>query len=245
MTMHPFNLSAAHSSWRSSIETALKTMDSAYLNMLTQHTAWLPGPEKIFSAFSLPMKQVNFVLFGESPYPRRESANGYAFWDAAVKHLWSETGLDKRVNRATSLRNIIKMLLIASDKLNVHHTSQPDIADIEKSLLVQTNEEFFQNLLSHGFLLLNASLVLRDDSPQKEARAWAPFLKTILHALLQTRPQVKFILLGRIANELNNLIPENGVDRLYAEHPYNLSFVTNPAILSFFKPLNLLKKTST
>ena len=55
--------------------------------------------------------QVNYVLFGES-LPRRASANGYAFWDAAVKIMVS-FGNSKTVNRATSLLNILKMLLIA------------------------------------------------------------------------------------------------------------------------------------
>src|SRR5690348_5345377 len=108
-----FNLQAADPSWQQCLAEALTKMDSAYLEELYANAHWLPGSKNIFNAFSLPVSKTNYVLFGESPYPRAVSANGYAFWDAAVNQLWSDTGLSKTVNRATSLRNIIKMLLIA------------------------------------------------------------------------------------------------------------------------------------
>ena len=44
---------------------------------------------------------MRYVLFGESPYPRAQSANGYAFWDAAANSLWAEEGgLHQLLNRA-------------------------------------------------------------------------------------------------------------------------------------------------
>ncbi len=214
-------------------------MDNNYLAQLNQSSAWLPGPEKIFNAFSLPLEKVNYVLFGESPYPRAASANGYAFWDAAVDGLWSDTGLSKQVNRATSLRNIIKMLLVADNKLDPQQSSQEAIAKLDKLKMIQTNNELFNNLLNHGFLLLNATPVLHD-KPQKDARAWLPFMGELLNCLLEQRPKVKFILLGKIANTIDELIPEHKQYNLYAEHPYNLSFITNTAVLDFFRPLHLL-----
>lgn len=217
-------------------------MDARYLQQLALSPDWLPGPEKIFNAFSLPLDQVNYVLFGESPYPRPESANGYAFWDAAVKELWSPTGLSKKVNRATSLRNIVKMLLVAEGALDQHNAGQEAIAELDKSALIQTNDAFFTGLLKHGFLLLNATPVLQSGPPQKDARAWAPFTQEVLACLLEQRPAIKFILLGRIANTIDDLI-QPPVEKLYAEHPYNLSFITNPKVLDFFRPLHLLRAT--
>jgi len=217
-------------------------MDAGYLAQLSQQTDWLPGKEKIFSAFSLPLDHVNFVLFGESPYPRAISANGYAFWDAAVESLWSPAGLSKQVNRATSMRNIMKMLLVADGRLAANQTTQDAIAELDKSSLVETNEDFFNNLLSHGFLLLNATPVLSNDAPQKDARAWLPFMQEVLRCLLEQRPQVQFILLGKVANVIDALIPGHQQKNLYAEHPYNISFITNPEVLDFFRPLRLLNK---
>src|SRR3990167_8971752 len=94
-TLNPFfplDFSVADSSWHAYLRTGLAAMDQHYLKQLTHSSSWLPGSKKIFNAFSLPLDRVQYVLFGESPYPRRESANGYAFWDHAVNALWSSSG---------------------------------------------------------------------------------------------------------------------------------------------------------
>lgn len=242
-TRQLFNIEAADPSWHICIKQALEKMDPKYLESLYNTTDWLPGHHKIFNAFSLPLNQTHYVLFGESPYPRPVSANGYAFWDAAVNQLWSDTGLSKSVNRATSLRNIIKMLLIAEDKLTPNDTSQPAIAKLHKNDLIKTNQELFNNFISHGFLLLNATPVLRPGQVQKDAKAWRPFIKDVLQYIFEHKPDVQLILLGNIANAIEKLISHKEIRRFYAEHPYNISFIQNPKIIDFFKPLRLLKKS--
>jgi uracil-DNA glycosylase len=243
MTTHSLlDLTHVDPSWHECLTTALDKVDKKYLEQLTHSTEWLPGPEKIFSAFSLPVNKVNYILFGESPYPRAASANGFAFWDQSVQELWSPTGLSKPVNRATSLRNIIKMLLVADHALAPDKTGQEAIANLDKTKFVQTNTEFFQNFLNHGFLLLNATLVLQPTAVRKDAIAWQPFIKEVLTFLFQKRPHVKLILLGSIANIIDKLIEHPEIKRLYAEHPYNISFINNPDVLAFFKPLHLLYK---
>jgi uracil-DNA glycosylase len=243
-THHYFNLNAAHPSWHDCIKVGLSKMDPHYLNQLYQTTQWLPGSKKIFSAFSLPINSVNTILFGESPYPRAQSANGYAFWDENVNDLWSPTGLHKTVNRATSLRNIIKMLLIAEGRLSPDHTSQSDIASINKSDLVITNQELFKNILQHGFLLLNATPVLQKNQVRQDAKAWRPFVEHILRFTIKTQPDVQLLLLGKIANTIDQYTDSPKVKKLYATHPYNLAFITHDEIIAFFKPLHLLLKTS-
>jgi uracil-DNA glycosylase len=237
-----FNIDTADKSWHHCLKQALGKVDPSYLEKLYNSPDWLPGPTTIFNAFSLPVHETNYVLFGESPYPRAESANGYAFWDAAVGPLWSDTGLSKPVNRATSLRNILKMLLLAEGKLNPQQVSQPDIAKINKQNLIKTNQELFQNLLQHGFLLLNATPILQPDQVQKDARAWQPFVYEMLNFLIQNRPSVQLILLGNIANTIDKLVDHTEIKRLYAEHPYNISFIHNPDVIRFFQPLHLLRQ---
>lgn len=240
MTICDFNLDPIHPSWRDCIQQALSQMNQDYLQALAKTDTWLPGRDNIFNAFSMPVDKVNYILFGESPYPRSESANGYAFWDAAVNEIWSENGLSKRVNRATSLRNIIKMLLIAEGMLDQTQTTQDCIALLNKQKLVKNNQEFFTNFIQHGFLLLNATLVLQTQSPQKDAREWQPFMQSVLRFLLQERPQIQLILFGKIANTIDELIGNIPNPRLQVEHPYNLSFITNPTIIDFFKPMHLM-----
>jgi uracil-DNA glycosylase len=237
---HTFNLDVAHPSWHDCIKIGLSKMNQDYLEHLYQNTDWLPGHQKIFSAFSLPVKSVNTILFGESPYPRAHSANGYAFWDAHVTDLWSPTGLSKTVNRATSLRNIIKMLLISEGKLDPAHTSQQDVVNIDKSNLVTTNQALFNNILHHGFVLLNATPVLQTDQIRQDAKAWHPFIEHILQFIANHKPGVQLLLLGNIANTIDKFTHSLNVKKLYAEHPYNLSFITNTDIIAFFKPMHLL-----
>ena len=244
MTNSNFNFDVVHPSWQACLKQALTQMDPHYLEKLQTTQSWLPGPQNIFSAFSLPVEQVNYLLFGESPYPRALSANGYAFWDAQVNELWSPEGMTKKVNRATSLRNLIKMLLVAEGLLTPPQLSQPDIVAIDKSHLIQTNQEFFQNLLNEGFLLLNASLVLNTGEVKKDAKAWQPFLKTLIEFLMDQKPQLKLILFGNIAQVLEKFLPLASFQRLAVEHPYNHSFITRPEVLAFFKPLHLLRKKS-
>jgi len=241
MTTHPFDLSTIDRSWEECLQKGLSQLDPLYLKSLSHSNEWLPGPQKIFNAFSLPLNKVKYVLFGESPYPRAASANGYAFWDANVKELWSSTGMSKPVNRATSLRNILKMLLIAEGLLDPTDTGQEAIAKIDKTSLIQTNDAFFTHLLQQGFLLLNTTPVLQSGPPQKDARAWSPFMSQLLTCLLEYRPKTKLILLGRIASAIEALLPSSHTEKMYAEHPYNLSFVTNPHVLNFFRPLHLLR----
>ena len=78
--------------------------DPAYLSALAEDH-FLPTQGRLFAAFSQPLEEVRYVLVGEGPYPREESATGVCFMDGAVRELWSTQGLSKPVNRATSLRN--------------------------------------------------------------------------------------------------------------------------------------------
>ena len=233
-----------HPSWLPFVNQALQTMDQCYLEELAQTPHWLPGIDKIFNAFSLPLASTRFILFGESPYPRAQSANGYAFWDAKVSDLWSEKGLSKTVNRATSLRNLMKMLLVASGDLN-QDTYQPAIAEIDKSRLVKTIDGLFNNLIDSGFLLLNASLIYRQSMVDKDAKAWRFFMNKLLQQLAKHQQKITLLLFGRVAKMIP-AIQSPCFNYLSAEHPYNISFIQNTKVIQFFKPLQLLdKRTKT
>jgi uracil-DNA glycosylase len=231
-------LHCIHPQWQPLVGRALEHVERDYLLQLEKTNNWLPGIHSVFAAFSLPLQDTRYILLGESPYPRLESANGYAFWDKAVHVLWSQTGLSKEVNCATSLRNWIKMLLVARGDLQAENCSQAAIAALDKSAYWQTAEQFFSFLVKKkGFLLLNASLVYSKEKVLFHARQWQPFMHHLLLQLTECKPSIQLILLGRIAKQ----VPQSSLfSGLQAEHPYNLSFITNPAVLDFFRPLDLL-----
>lgn len=224
-----------HPQWHAVLTQALRGMDKQYLAKLTNHTDWLPSLEQMFAAFSQPIDDVRYILLGESPYPRQESANGYAFWDAAVGLIWSPTGLSREVNRATSLRNFIKMLLLA--KGDITELSQQAIAKLDKQPYWQTLQQLFTSMTQKGFLLLNASLVYESKHVPYHARQWQPFISRILTELINRNQTIQLLLFGKIANS----IPEAPLFTcLIAPHPYNLNFITNPDVQAFFAPLDLL-----
>lgn len=235
-----FCFDECHSEWKGLINNALDVMDEDYLHQLLRSTEWFPVRDRLFAAFSVPLSQTRYVLIGESPYPRLDSANGYAFWDNAVDSLWSDKGLSTAVNKATSLRNWIKMLLVARGDL-VDDLSQLSIAKIDKSGLVQTAEEFFTGMMQKGIVLLNASLVYSEGKVPYHARHWKPFMQSILDQLSVIKPSVQLILLGKIAET----VPQDKLSvGLVSEHPYNVSFITNSRVINFFKPLDLLSHDS-
>lgn len=255
MSTHPIPapilaaLDRADPSWRPVLEAGLQAVaaaDPAYLPALAADD-YLPSEGRIFAAFAQPIERVRYVLVGEGPYPRAESATGVCFMDGAVGELWCETGLSKPVNRATSLRNFMKMLLVADGRLDAGDTGGSALAPVAQAArgsrdAVRTLAQLQDRLFEHGFLLLNAALVFRRHvAPAIDARAWQPFLQTVLAALAsQPRPPT-LVLWGKIAEQLKKLPEAGRLPQVHAEHPYNLSFIRHEGMQALFGPMELLR----
>lgn len=238
--------SRVHDEWRGLLTPALSRVEPAYLAALLEDESWLPGADRLLAAFRRGRAGLRFILLGESPYPRRESANGIAFYDAAVGELWSDQGLSKAVNRATSLRNIVKTALLAEGRLEPDADGKPSqqaIARIDKHGLVQSLAELFANLEAAGFLLLNATPVLHPArKPAVEARYWRDFLDCLLGSIRREQgPMPTLLLWGKISSLVETLPSSRGYERLVCEHPYNLSFIDNPDMRRLFAELRLLE----
>lgn len=243
-------VSLAAPSWRTTLMRGLEAMaaaDPAYLPALAQDQ-FLPTRGRLFAAFEQPLEAVRYVLVGEGPYPREESATGVCFMDGAVGSLWSEQGLSKPVNRATSLRNFMKMLLVAEGLLQPDATGAEAMLAVSakarapKSGFIQTLPDLQHNLTQQGFLLLNAALVFRPHMPPaKEAKAWLPFLQTVLAALAdKAQPLPVLVLWGKIALWVQGLPVAERFPKQVAEHPYNLSFILNSQMQALFGAMHLL-----
>ena len=245
-------LQLASPDWRPVLARGLQAMaaaDPVYLDQLAVDN-YLPTGGRIFAAFAQPLDAVRYVLVGEGPYPREESATGVCFMDGAVKELWSAAGLSKPVNRATSLRNFMKMLMVADGLLVPDATGGDAVAAVAQralapdSTFIQTLPELQSNLTRHGFLLLNAALVFRPHVPPvKDAKAWRPLLEAVLGALANRagQPVPTLVLWGKIAGWLEGFPAVSHFPRSVAEHPYNLSFIQNPDMQALFRPMHLLR----
>jgi uracil-DNA glycosylase len=245
-------LDGADASWRPLLIDGLTAIMQATPDYLPQLAIdqYLPTDGRLFAAFALPLDQVRYVLVGEGPYPREASATGVCFMDGAVGSLWSNEeggGLSKAVNKATSLRNFMKMLLVADGQLQLENTAGEAMAAVSSLARsggshIQTLDDMQRKLTAQGFLLLNASLVFRSHvAPVKDAKAWLPFFETVMAGLAaQARATPTMILWGKIAELLKRLPVMKQFPQIVAEHPYNLSFIANPTMHALFGPMQLL-----
>lgn len=246
-------LERAHVSWRPLLTDGLNAMMAITPDYLPQlaDDQYLPTDARLFAAFALPLDAVRYVLVGEGPYPREASATGVCFMDGAVGSLWSDDpdgGLSKAVNKATSLRNFMKMLLVADGQLHLDNTAGAAMAAVASAARsgagshILTLADMQRKLTAQGFLLLNASLVFRSHvAPAKDAKAWLPFFETVMAGLAaQARATPTMILWGKIAELLNKLPVMKAFPQIVAEHPYNLSFIANGDMHALFGPMRLL-----
>lgn len=247
------DLALVHPSWRPVLIRGLGAMQQAdpdYLAALLADS-YLPTAHRLFAAFSQPITEVRYVLFGEGPYPREESATGVCFMDGAVGDLWSAQGLSKPVNRATSLRNFMKMLAVSAGWIDAQHSSGAAMQGVAERVLdspanfIQKLHDLQHNLIQEGFLLLNAALVYRPHvAPPKEARAWLPLMRQVLAALAEVSPSATLVLWGKVAEQVRGIPEAAQLRQLCAEHPYNLSFISNQDMQALFGPMRLLHKRS-
>lgn len=251
-------LAHADQSWQTILHQALQALVQFDPNYLTQLEMddYLPSHARLFAAFMQPLNKVQYILVGEGPYPREASATGVCFMDGAVGSLWSDQpdgGLSKQVNRATSLRNLMKMLMVASGKIKLADLNPNNITHLAQqarqpgSAITQTLAQFQDGLHSQGFLLLNASLVFRAHvAPKIEAKPWQIFFEHVLQGLLQVCKQEEraiptLVLWGKIANDLQRLPVLKAFPQIIAEHPYNISFIGNIDMHQLFAPMDLLQ----
>ena len=229
-----------HAEWRDDIVAAYHALDENYRKFV-ENGRYIPSQKRIFNAFkTLPKSKLRYILFGQDPYPREASATGHAFIDGAVRTIFSESGLSKAVNRATSLRNFVKMALVADGRLQPNELSQEAIAALDKRDLIDSIEELRLNFEKNGVLLLNAALLFEEKrASTRHAKAWQPFVGTLLERI---GSDVELILFGNIAKTIQK-IPEAGRFRHRCmEHPYNHTFILNKNAHCLFGPMHLLKK---
>jgi uracil-DNA glycosylase len=225
------------SSWQDIILEATLKLDKSYIELILSQE-YIPSSGRLFNAFkTLKRDDVKYILFGQDPYPREQSAIGYAFIDGAVKSIFSENGLSKEVNRATSLRNFMKMLLVNMGRLDVNNTTKDAIMHTKRDDLINSMGELKDNFQRAGVLLLNSALIFTDKkSSSYHVKQWRPFIKHLLDAIDK---DIELILFGTHAKEIiNKLTPKQRY--IITEHPFNVSFIRSKEAHKLFGEMNLL-----
>ncbi|MBE0491597.1 MAG: uracil-DNA glycosylase [Sulfurospirillum sp.] len=230
-------------SWQDIIAYAYDGLSLEYREFLEKNEGYFPDYTHFLNAFtSLSLQDTRYILFGQDPYPRIQSANGYAFIDGGVKTLFSQSGLSKEVNRATSLRNFLKMLLLGENMLTCNDLSQGAIAKVDKTGFINSTEALRKNFEKNGVLLLNSALVFTCKAQSRlHIKAFEPFMQRILEKL-QGR-NIKLILFGSQAAKIERSLPQiHKFTCIKTMHPYNLSFIQDTSVQEFFTPMHLLRQ---
>jgi uracil-DNA glycosylase len=229
-------------SWNDILNQAFDALDKEYQEFLDKDSGYIPNKDNYLNAFkTLPLEDVKYILFGQDPYTRVESASGYAFIDSNVKTLFAPNGLSKEVNKATSLRNFIKMLLVSMGRLSSQDTSQQAIAKIPKDDLIDSIDELRINFEKNGVLLLNTALVFTDKKDStKHIKEWRGFIEVLL-SKLQDR-DITLILFGNHAKDIQKRFDLSSFHIIHTPHPYNTSFITNKDAQNLFGSMKLLEK---
>lgn len=230
-----------HSSWQNIVSTALRQLDLDYLAFLENNDGYFPDIDNFLNAFkTLPLDGTKYILFGQDPYPRRESAIGYAFIDGKVDTIFSPKGLSSTVNRATSLRNFIKTLLLCEGKLQ-NDFSQQAITGIDKTPYIDSIHTLRENFEKNGILLLNTALIFTSkEESKKHIKRWRRFTEAILEALQER--EITLILFGKAAADLEKFPASRQFERIVLPHPYNISFIEHREAHQLFQPMHLLRK---
>ncbi len=227
-----------HPSWRSILKDALGSLDAEYLEFLKTNNSYFPDINNFLNAFKLPLVDTKYILFGQDPYPRLKSASGYAFIDGEVSSIFAEKGLSKEVNKATSLRNFMKMALLCEGELR-DDFSKDAISKIDKTPYINSIFKLKDNFEKNGVLLLNMALVFTTKEDTKmHIKKWGKFIKTVLSRL--KNEDIELILFGKIAEVLEKVDEAKSFKKHTMPHPYNISFITDTKAHKIFKPMRLL-----
>ncbi|NOX14810.1 MAG: uracil-DNA glycosylase [Epsilonproteobacteria bacterium] len=230
-----------HSSWQSIVQECYDKLDVDYREFLEKDSGYFPSNENFLNAFkTLPLNKTKYILFGQDPYPREQSAIGYAFIDGMVGEIFSSSGLSKNVNKATSLRNFIKMLLVANGNLEKNNTTKEQISKIKKDDFITDIMQLKLNFEKNGILLLNTSLIFTDKKDTSfHVKQFRPFMEILLQKLEGKKTEL--ILFGNTAKEMEKRFTSLKNYRLFkVQHPYNVGFIKDLSVINFFKPMNLL-----
>jgi uracil DNA glycosylase len=179
----------------------------------------VPVRELTFQALKPnPPERWKVVIFGQSPYPRVESATGIAMFDNAF-HSWQEP----RFPQVASMRNMLKSALIWRHGLP-EALAAKEVAPLLKKHGVVQPTEWFQAILSQGVLLVDASLTRHTDDAVPVARHvefWAPVAEAIVEAILAAKeaapPEHRGVVFAWWGAHARGL--RAAVDKRAAQHP--------------------------
>lgn len=216
--------------WRDKVAGWLDSVDERFLKTL-EADDWWPGVDDCLKAFDGTVCP-RVVWLGETPYEGEERATGLSFLDGTVCDIFRVDGaLDMTVNKASSLRNILKAWFRADGRLQENQTNSEHVHAMCKDGLVLKINEVFRRGVEDGWLWLNAGLSVGGPlAKSTHLCGWRPFVSRAVASAAQANAKV--VLLGDWAKSYRSDVAD---ERLLVEtiHPRNECFVEDATMREF------------
>lgn len=173
-----------------------KTLNDLYL-LKEEGKRFTPPLKTVFKAFEdCSFENTKVVVLGQDPYPQIGVANGVAF-------CCELTG---------KVQPSLKYMLGAVNR-TVHGVD--NVEDLNPSLKHWTEQ---------GVLLLNTSLTCEIGKPASHYEIWKEFITYVIDILNTRKDKLVFLLLGKRAQEFEDLIDENKHHIVKASHPASAAY---------------------
>ena len=167
---------------------------------------FFPNLENVFNAVNnIDLEnKTKVVVFGQDPYPRKESATGYAFWDGKIKS-WND-------RLSPSFKNLFKSILISYGLAE----KKDNIAKLRKTIsdkAIFSPDDFFEKSIKNNIIWLNASFSFEGKAQSllnKHLKFWKPVVKEIIKVLLESSDDVIFVFWGKKSLKFQKFIIDTG-----------------------------------
>jgi uracil-DNA glycosylase len=189
------------SGWANKLKGFVQTSDfdkilSTLYNLRNEGKRFTPPLKHMFRAFEeCPIKDLKVVVIGQDPYPHFGVADGLAF----------SCGLTGKPQ--PSLKNIFEALDLTLNE-GVSSERDPDLT----------------RWANQGVLLLNSALSCEIDKVGSHASIWKDFIMYVIDVINFTDKGIVFILLGKAAQELEDVIDGESHHILKASHPASAAY---------------------
>jgi uracil-DNA glycosylase len=193
----------SESGWSAELKSYLYSHEfDLALNMLyrlkQEDKRFTPPLKTVFKAFEdCPFDKIKVVVLGQDPYPQIGVANGVAFC----------CSLPGKVQ--PSLRYILKAI-----NKTVYDKDVPN-EELNPSLA---------HLTEQGVLLLNTSLTCEIGKPASHYHIWNEFITYVIDRINSKKENIVFLLLGKRAQEFEDLIDEDKHHVVKASHPASAAY---------------------
>lgn len=219
------------SSWKEIFDDSnehLRTIEDYLRTEVVKELIYTPNVELIFSAFQIPIDDIQVVVVGQDPYPQNGLATGRAF-EIANLESWDDKVQDSLTN---ILKGVYREFTNQLETVHIAHIRR----QLGNTINILPPNEIFNKWQANGVLFLNTAFTCRIDVANSHSDIWQNFAQNIIGHIASKRHHKYWLPCGQEAREFNLIIEGHGKQNELAHdellHPRFSGFVNQPAFAS-------------